>query len=393
MGHINHRQLRRLYEAACRDRKPWLFESELRVALEKRELDVYDFRLSKLFEEFVPDGRELLEYYNPRNRGGYQIFEATADVVSSSMFSNITGQIVYNAMLRGYQGEDFVFTRMVQNVPTSFNGERIPGITALGDAAQEVKEGGSYPLVGVGEDWIDTPQTKKFGLIVPVTKEAIFFDRTNMIVDQARKVGEALGWRKEKRIIDAFIDENDTSYRYKWKNTVYATYQATSPWINVKTSNGLLDYTKIDAAEQIANNIVDPHTGEPISIMLKHLVVTKQNEMAARRIINGTEIDYAVPGYATSANPSITRGPNPMAGKYEVVTSKLLAGRMATDTDWYLANIPEVVKYMENWPLAATQAPVNSDMEFERDIVLRFKGSERGTPAVVEPRASIKSSA
>jgi len=82
-----------------------------------------------------------------------------------------------------------------------------------------------------------------------------------------------------------------------------------------------------------------------------------------------------------------------MAGKYEVVTSKLLAGRMATDTDWYLANIPEVVKYMENWPLAATQAPVNSDMEFERDIVLRFKGSERGTPAVVEPRASIKSSA
>jgi hypothetical protein len=32
------------------------------------------------------------------------------------------------------------------------------------------------------------------------------------------------------------------------------------------------------------------------------------------------------------------------------------------------------------------QAPVNSEAEFTQDIVVRFKASERGTPAIMEPR-------
>jgi len=32
------------------------------------------------------------------------------------------------------------------------------------------------------------------------------------------------------------------------------------------------------------------------------------------------------------------------------------------------------------------QAPTNSEAEFSQDIVVRFKASERGVPAIVEPR-------
>ena len=41
---------------------------------------------------------------------------------------------------------------------------------------------------------------------------------------------------------------------------------------------------------------------------------------------------------------------------------------------------------MENWPITVVQAPTNSEAEFTQDIVVRFKASERGTPAVMEPR-------
>lgn len=390
---INHVALRRHYDAALRDRNPGVFFEDLRQAMAKKELLPSDFRIRHLFEQFVPDGREILESYDPQQAGGATLFEATADVVNTSAFANISGQIVFNAMLAAYQSEEFVFSRLVQDVQTSFNGEKIPGITGLGDASAEVKEGEPYPHVGVGEDWIETPQTAKRGLIVPITKEALFFDRTGMLVDRASKVGEAIGLKKEKRLINAFIDENETTYRYKWKGTAYATYQTSTPWINSKTSNALLDYTSLDAVEQLANNLTDPHTGEPIVMNLRHLVVTKQLEMSAYRILNATDVDYASTGAPTNAASSVMKGPNPMKGKYQVVTSRFIAPLLATDTNWFLADIGEVLKYMVNFPLKTEQAPPNSQLEFERDIVLQFKGSERGTPAVVEPRKSIKSAA
>jgi hypothetical protein len=70
-----------------------------------------------------------------------------------------------------------------------------------------------YPSLGFGEDYIETPQTTKRGFIVPVTKEAIFFDRTNLILQRAAEVGEVLGLNKEKRLIDLLIGATNN---YKW---------------------------------------------------------------------------------------------------------------------------------------------------------------------------------
>ena len=45
---------------------------------------------------------------------------------------------------------------------------------------------------------------------------------------------------------------------------------------------------------------------------------------------------------------------------------------------------------MENWPITVTQAPPNSEAEFTHDIVARFKASERGAAAVLNPRYVVK---
>jgi hypothetical protein len=45
---------------------------------------------------------------------------------------------------------------------------------------------------------------------------------------------------------------------------------------------------------------------------------------------------------------------------------------------------------MENWPITVTQAPVNSEAEFSQDVVVRYKASERGAAAVMNPRYVVK---
>ena len=51
-----------------------------------------------------------------------------------------------------------------------------------------------------------TPQTAKRGFIVPVTKEAIFFDRTNLVLQRAAEVGDGTYEVDETPEVLAMID-------------------------------------------------------------------------------------------------------------------------------------------------------------------------------------------
>lgn len=389
---VNVIEMRRLLEAAKRDKNPGRFFREMRTALRKKELRPTDFPLRPLFEEFVDDGRELVREFDPQRGGGIdlQMLEAS-NAVSTSDFANITGQIAYSAVLDAMEREPMVFSAMLRVIPTKFSGEKIAGIGELGDQAATVQEGQPYPLAGVNEDWIETPVTTKRGFIVPVTKEAIFFDRIGMVLERCAAVGEFLALNKEKRCIDCIIDENSTVHRLKWKGTYYATYQATTPWDNVTATNALVDWTDIDNANQTMRAIRDPSTNEFVIVTAKKLICTPQLEATALRIANATEVTVVSPGYATSGNPNETKGHNPVGGMFQVVSSALLGDRLATDTDWFYGDPAKAFAYMENWPVTVVQAPANSEAEFSQDIVVRYKASERGAAATLNPRYMSKS--
>ncbi len=398
---VDHKKLRRLHEAAVRDRTPQRFFEDVKTALDDGDLKPSDFSFRQLFEQFVEHGRELVDSWNPRHGGGTesqpfaQLQESGA--VNTAAFANITGQIVYSEVMQAYAAEDFVFTQMIPNQPTQFNGEKIPGIGQIGDKAEAVDEMAAYPYAGVNEDWIETPQTTKRGLIVPVTKEAVFFDRTGLILQRCGEVGEWLGVNKEKRAIDAAIDENTTKHRYNRKGrgqvATYGNNAGSHDWDNLEATNALVDWTDVDNIEQLLYSILDPNTGEPIVVggSMPKLVCTRQLSQTAMRIKSATEVVHVTPGYATSNNPIETRSPNPVANTFEVVTSRLLASRLATDTDWFYGHFEKALRYMENWPLATVQAPTNSELEFGQDIVFRWKASERGQYAVIDPRYVAKS--
>lgn len=392
MSHaVNYRELRRLYETmgskeVCR---------HLRESLSAGHLRPEDFSLRDLAEATIPDGREFVRLLDPRSKaGGIDLLEA-ADAVDTATFSNITGQIVFSKIMEGFSSEAFVASRLVETIPTRLSGEKIPGIGGMGDSAEKIDEGRPYPNVGLTEDWIETPATTKRGMIVPVTKEAIFFDRTHLVLQRAAEVGEFLGLNKEKRLLDCLIDANTTDHRYKWRGETFGTYQNSAPWVNVKTSNGLVDWTNVDAAEQLLANILDPNTGEPVLVSADTILVCPESLHAARRIVDATQIEQVDNQF--NAKTVRTLAPNPMAGSYRVVASRLLRSRLSAagqaTSNWYLGNFRRAFAYMENWPITVTQAPQNSEAEFTQDIMVRFKASERGAAATIEPRLVVKNTA
>lgn len=386
MKAIKYRELKRRYELDGAEQTV----RHLREALEAGHLRGEDFSLRELAE--VTLGSAWVKQLDPRS-GGAELLEA-GDGVDVTAFSNITGQIVYSTILAAYTQEAFMLSKMVSTIPTRLDGERIPGIGRIKDDVTEVRPGMPYPSLGLGEDFIDTPSTTKRGFIVPVTKEAIFFDRTHLILQRAAEVGEVLGLNKEKRIIDLVIGQTNN---YKWLGTAYSTFYGAAdggPWVNVLTGNELVDWTNVDAAEQAFADILDPNTGEPVVIQANSVLVTPAYRHAANRVFAATEIRYTAAGEPTS-----TLAPNPLQS-YRVSDSRLMyrrivaAGVDAADAKkwWFMGDFRKAFAYMENWPITVARAPTNSEAEFSQDVVLRFKASERGAAAVINPRYVVKCS-
>ncbi|MGA2031674.1 MAG: hypothetical protein ABSG68_05420 [Thermoguttaceae bacterium] len=385
MKAIKYRELKHMYESTGPERTV----KHLREALREGQLKAEDFSLRELGEATV--GPQWVKQMDPRSGGGVRLLEA-GDGVDVTAFSNIIGQIVYSKMLEAYTQEAFVVSKLVQSVPTRFDGEKIPGIGRIADDVAEVRPGMPFPSVGLGEDYIETPSTTKRGFIVPVTREAIFFDRTHLILQRASEVGEILGLNKEKRLLDLVIGVTNN---YKWKGAAYNTFYAGAPgdpWTN-ELANELEEWTDVDAAEQLFADILDPNTGEPVLVQAATVLVTPAYHHAANRVFQATEV-----WYRSTDDPTMTTAPNPL-GRYQVAESRLMYRRIvaagqpeaAAKKWWFIGDFKKAFAYMENWPITVTQSPLGSDADFNQDIVVRFKASERGAAAVINPRYIVKS--
>ncbi len=382
---MKYRELRRQYELEG----PQRTVVAVREALKEGKVRPDDFSLRDLAEALVPDGREWVRALDPRSAAGVPVLEA-GDGVDVTAFLNITGQIIFSKIMQAYTQEAFVVSRLVETIPTRLDGEKIPGISRVADQVDEVKPGMPFPSLGFGEDYIETPSTTKRGFIVPVTKEAIFFDRTHLVLSRAAEVGEILGLNKEKRLLDLALGVTNN---YLWRGTAYNTYQSSTPWVNQITGNELIDWSNVDAAEQLFADILDPNTGEPVLVSPTTVLVTPAYRHAAQRVFNATEVRYL-----PSGSPTMTLASNPLAN-YQLVESRLAYRRLlnagvAADVAkkyWLIGDFSRAFAYMENWPITVTQSPLNSEAEFNSDIVVRFKASERGDAAVINPRYMVLS--
>jgi len=365
----------------------------------RENMGLYGFSIREIAEALC--GSEWVNRLNPAyaggrslSAGGMDLSEAGAielfeDVggVGVGSFLNITNTLLSSKIHEGYSNPLFIGDSLVTRVPTRLSGERIATAGSIDEDADIVPEMDTYPTVGFGEHFIQTPSTLKRGLIVGVSREAIFFDQTGQVAQRAFSAGEVLGRNREKRIIDVVIG---VSNPYSENGTALNTYLTSGLYTNSIGTNELIDWTDVEGAQVNLWSHTDPANTEPIVVVPDTIIVHSTKLWTARRIISAVEIrtNTASAVQTTIAGNPIPSGLRAVASPF--ADARFTAGTVLTTT-WFFGAPRRAFLYMENWPLTVTQAPANEPAEFEQDIVLRVRASERGVAAVQEPRAMVRS--
>ncbi len=353
-------------------------------ALEQRHLSWRDLSIRDLFEGLVEDGTERLRALANHKTGGMAILEA-ADAASMGDFANITGQFLFNRIKEEYENPEFLWPELCETIPTQFlDGERIPGIGGLGDGAEVVLEGQEFPTLSPNEEYVDTPQTQKLGFIVPVTREIIVGDRTGVLLQRCGNGGHWLGIRKEKIVVDTAIGNTNT---YKRNGVATNTYLSSGAYVNQQPNN-LVDWRSIETQELLFDAMVDPNTGEPIILPPDTIVVPSALKKTAFRILEATGIAQVDNQPNASTIRAFSPNPKPFykGADYKVLSSPYVKTRSSSTSRWWLGRPKKAFAFMSAWEIEGLQAPSNSEAEFVRDIMMRYKVSYRGVPAVLEPR-------
>ncbi len=370
-------------------------------ALKKKHIRAQDFSLGEAFYESFGMGEYHACRTNP-TRSITKVMEA-AGAVTTNAFANITGQIVYSALMDSYDAPEFVFKGLIPEISTiNLNGEKVAGIKGIGDETQVVAENDPYPLVGTSEDYIETPQLKKRGFIVPVSREALLADRTGLLLERCGKVGNAMGYNDELRAIDCIVDRGAGAvsakiggHRYHFRGDSIASYgdsSGTHNWDNLQGSNGLVDYSDVEKMELLLAAMVDPGTGIVTGAYrgaAQHILVSTANVHTVNQILQAQWIRVAAGGYAVSGDLPSRQSPNTLQ-TYTPITSPIFDTRNNLTTDWFLGNVSKAFRKMVAWKNEVTTAPAGNAEEFNRDVVFQVKGSQMDAYTTFDPRFMVK---
>ena len=370
---INTRELRKRIELDGAENTV----QHLTEALKQGDLKPDDFSVRDLAESFLPGGLSQIE----------QVEVLTEE--SAINLVNTVGVVIDTKIKEAYNQEVFAASKLVRTIPTRLNGEKIHSFGSVAPSDLSVASGATYKTTDLSADYIETPVTAKHGLIIPVTKEAIFFDQTHHLLERAAEVGEILAMHKEKRILDVVLGIKNTYKQNGAAQDTYLSGSSTHPWKNLLADNELLNWESIEAAEDVFGAMVDPISGGPILVEPNAVLVMPPKRHLAHRLFYASSVSYEEGQTATTIR-------NPFA-KYRLISSRLAyqqlkAQQGVTNPEkvWVIGNFRKAFAYMENWGITVTRSTPGDDADFMRDIVVRFKASERGVPAVIDPRYVVK---
>lgn len=354
-----------------------------------------DFSIRDLASQFITDrqgepiGLSALESFC-RGEG---LLEADG-ALTPSAFATITGQIVNVAVMDGYQLPEFVLSAAVPTIRGNATQARITGVSMPleDDKDLVITPGQEYPAVGMGDEYVKTPETSKRGLIIRATKETILQDAGGQILDQARRVGETIGLKKEKALVDyvigatasCVIEKRIGDASEQTLNLFYATGESTR-YVNSQV-NALADWSDIDAAENLFLGITMPGSNEVPVLTQRDVLTPPQLRSTAARVLNATETRSGTGNIVVASNPLGGMGLRQMTSA--LVYSRLVASGVAAGTaaaTWFYGDLARAFRYYENWGLTVEQDSSGA-LSFTHDVMAQYKASEKGTPVVLEPR-------
>lgn len=387
----------RMRESYEREGRVSQFYEELDQLLKNDQIDTRRISLRKLWETFVDGGRESLEMMAPGYRAdGTTWFMESGGFVSTAAFSNIIGMVTNNTVLNALEDENFISDQLMTTEPADTQQpEQINGIARLGDSAEDVGEGQEYPRVGLSEEYVEVPRKVKDGFIVELSEEAIWEDKTGVLLQRANEGTHYMGVTMEKEKLDVALGLTTTYKRNGGgAQATYANSHTQGDFDNLVASNALADYTDIEAALLVLADITDPNTGDPVFISAPDIVVPLDLDMTAKNIINSTEIRITNGSSQTlTANPvsGMVAG---RGGLSAPLSNAYVKQRTASGSTWFLGDFKKAFAYREVWPVQAFSIGGQQHQPgFGRDIVASVKVRRKGVPYVKEPRYVVKCTA
>jgi len=313
----------------------------IQTALEEKKLDASDFSIAELWEQCQKaDGQSV----------------NLTEALTGNSFPLLTGTLISNTIIKGYDLAATVGDMLVDTVKSTQQRDTIAGLTGL-ENPMEVGEGMEYSDSTITEKYV-TVDHMKFGRLMSLTEEMIYFDRTGQVLKAAKKIGKTAALYKERLILRGVQDLDGNVYNPSGNATdLYSTTNQ-----NLITSapfgeDGLT--TMRTTAQTITGDGID---GNFISIDMNNIVLL----MPAHLEVAAAELSNSILTPESAENAV-----NFWKNKFNVISSPFVTDESAST--WYGGNPKEQFSWSEIWPLQTFTQKAGHEDSFKRDIKVRFK--------------------
>jgi hypothetical protein len=365
-------------------------------------------------------GHEFVEeWYHPA--GGFTFGNLMEAAIDPTAFSNInlfnlaTAGLINAEIMERFNQPEYIGRNLVTIKPTKMNGQKLVAVarqSTVGTDAKRRLPGRPHAEVGFSEAYQTTPETVEQALKARVTREAVFFDYTEQVLEEADEIGNNLAYTQEQGIADMILGVTGLASEYNRNGTSYETYQTSSPWVNDQSNPataGSFDYSNIDKSRQLFIGQTDPESGREIKVMGNTILCMPYTELLFRQQVYGSNLQLGsqqtsgnFPGAWTQGPNPLTQATSPWAGAYTIINVGPIWYNRATAADglnlsasnaqkyWYHGDFPKAFWWMENWPLTPWMASADEYRMRDEGLVAVYGANYRGTPYVREPRYVVR---
>lgn len=353
-------------------------------------------------------GHEFVEeYYHPS--GGFNFRTLQEAAIDPTAFVNIntfnlaTAGLINAEIMDRFNQPQFIGRNLVRIVPTKMNGQKLIAVARMPTVSKAAKgrlPGEAHGEIGFSEAYQTTPETVEQALKCKVTREAVFFDLTDQVLEEAGMVGHELAYGQEKDIADCVLGVTNS---YNRNGTSYNTYQTASPWVNDQ-SNPFSDFQDIDDSRQLFVGMTDPESGKEILVEANTILCMPAKEVLFRaklyapNVQIGTQLNSNFPSVWTqTANNPITSIQN-----YTLATASAIWFNRATASDglalsaanakeyWFNGDFQKAFQWMENWPMTPWMASADELVMKDQGLIAVYGANYRGVAYSREPRYVVR---
>jgi len=345
--------------------------------IDEGKISTKDFSFRQMFEELVDV---------PLSADVTQVAEA----LNTSAFPTFASTILHKDIIKEYEAQVAAYETLVSESKARLTTrEKIGGFEAMDNEPQMRPEAMAYEETAFGEKFWEVIMAD-FGRMISVTRETIYEDHTNEVMNRARNIGRAAGQHKARMIIQTLeclprTAFNETTFQgaiYKGtalnQAAMYSDDHSTIDGVvndNLAANNALATYQNIDNAMRLFADMVD-EGGNKINITPSILLVPRALAVTAYNIMNTTTYMFSGGDATSSAEPSMNPTLNPIRalGNFQVIDTTYLGD----NTTWYLGEPRDQMKWLTVYPPATASQGANSELAFTNQIVARFRFSYHG---------------